>query len=86
MESHKGSTVKTISSEEMQGKYLVLLPGSSGNQDIAGKLPEEIEQRKWMSVWSRWEKLQKERCTTLCVMMNSFIHALFRANKVRNTI
>ena len=37
-ESHKGSTVKTISYEEMQEKYTCpLYPGSSGNQDHCRK-------------------------------------------------
>ena len=66
----------------MQEKYLVRSTLEVlAIRIIAGKLPEEIE-RKWMSVWSRWKKLRKKKmCTTLCVMMNSFIHALFEQRK-----
>ena len=43
-ESHKGSTVKTISYEEMQEKYLVRSTLEVlAIRIIAGKLPEEIE-------------------------------------------
>ena len=42
-ESHKGSTVKTISYEEMQEKYLVRSTLEVlAIRIIAGKLPEEI--------------------------------------------
>ena len=67
-ESHKGSTVKTISYE-------------------SGSLPENFRKKsngKWMSVWTRWKKLRKKKmCTTLCVMMNSFIHALFEQQSAK---
>ena len=80
-ESHKGSTVKTISYEEMQEKYLVRSTLEVlAIRIIAGKLPNG----KWMSVWTRWKKLRKKKmCTTLCVMMNSFIHALFEQQSAK---
>ena len=65
-ESHKGSTVKTISYEEMQEKYLV-------------RSTLEV-----LAIRIRWKKLRKKKmCTTLCVMMNSFIHALFEQQSAK---
>lgn len=83
-ESHKGSTVKTISYEEMQENILSALPWKFWQ---SGSLPENFRKKsngKWMSVWTRWKKLRKKKmCTTLCVMMNSFIHALFEQQSAK---
>ena len=77
-ESHKGSTVKTISYEEMQEKYLVRSTLEVlAIRIIAGKLPEEIEREMDECLE------QKKMCTTLCVMMNSFIHALFEQQSAK---
>ncbi len=83
-ESHKGSTVKTISYEEMQEKYLVRSTLEVlAIRIIAGKLPEEIE-REMDECLEQMEKAAKEKmCTTLCVMMNSFIHALFEQQSAK---
>ena len=76
-ESHKGSTVKTISYEEMQEKYLV-------RSTLEVLAIRKKSNGKWMSVWTRWKKLRKKKmCTTLCVMMNSFIHALFEQQSAK---
>ena len=83
-ESHKGSTVKTISYEEMQEKYLVRSTLEVlAIRIIAGNFRKKSN-GKWMSVWTRWKKLRKKKmCTTLCVMMNSFIHALFEQQSAK---
>ena len=83
-ESHKGSTVKTISYEEMQEKYLVRSTLEVlAIRIIAGKLPEEIE-REMDECLEQMEKAAKEKDVyTLCVMMNSFIHALFEQQSAK---
>lgn len=60
-ESHKGSTVKTISYEEMQEKYLVRSTLEVlAIRIIAGKLPEEIE-REMDECLEQMEKAAKEK-------------------------
>ena len=60
-ESHKGSTVKTISYEEMQEKYLVRSTLEVlAIRIIAGKLPEEIE-REMDECLDQMEEAAKEK-------------------------
>ena len=60
-ESHKGSTVKTISYEEMQENYLVRSTLEVlAIRIIAGKLPEEIE-REMDECLDQMEKAAKEK-------------------------
>lgn len=76
-ESHKGCTVKEISYEEMQEKYLVRSTLEILAVRIIAEIFRKISSRRCGSVWHRWMVRQKKKTyIRSCVWMRSSILVL----------